>query len=113
MPAKSKLGQNFLRDSEAIERIVAALGDLTSRTVIEIGPGQGAITGLLATRAKHVIAVELDHDLAIRLRMQFPQDKVTVVERDVLDFDFVKANTESGSPDERLIIVGNLPYYIT
>jgi len=113
MPPKSKLGQNFLRDSHAIEQIVAALGDLTGRTVIEIGPGQGAITGLLATRAKHVIAVELDHDLAIRLRVQFPVDKVTVVEHDVLDFDFIQASAQAGSPEERLIIVGNLPYYIT
>lgn len=113
MPAKSKLGQNFLRDAQAIERIVAALGDLTDRTVIEIGPGQAAITDLLAARARHVIAVELDHDLAIRLREKFPPERVTVAEQDVLDFDFAAALCQHGRKGERLIVVGNLPYYIT
>lgn len=113
MPAKSKLGQNFLRDSHAVERIVAALGDLVDRTVVEIGPGQGAITGVLAARAKHVIAVELDHDLALPLRVRFPPEKFSVVEQDVLAFDFAAASAEHGSPGERFSVVGNLPYYIT
>lgn len=113
MPAKSKLGQNFLRDPHAVERIVAALGDLSGRTFVEIGPGQGAITGALAARAKHVVAVELDLELAIRLRVQFPPEKVTVVEQDVLKFDFAAARAEYASADERLSVVGNLPYYIT
>jgi len=51
MPLKPKLGQNFLNDPQAAERIVASLGDLTGRTVVEIGPGAGAITGALAARA--------------------------------------------------------------
>jgi 16S rRNA (adenine1518-N6/adenine1519-N6)-dimethyltransferase len=113
MPAKSKLGQNFLRDPHAVERIAAALGDVSGRTVVEIGPGRGAITGALAARAKHVIAVEVDHDLAIRLRVQFPPEKLTVVELDVLEFDFAAAMVEHGSARERLRVVGNLPYYIT
>ena len=113
MPAKSKLGQNFLRDPHAIERIVAALGDISGHTVVEIGPGRGAITGALAARAKHVIAVELDHDLAIRLRVQFPPEKLTVVEQDVLEFDFAAALAAHSSASERLCVVGNLPYYIT
>lgn len=113
MPAKSKLGQNFLRDTQAIERIVAALGDLTDRTVVEIGPGQAAITELLAARARHVMAVELDHDLAIRLRVKFSPERVTVVEQDVLDFDFAAALAQFCSASERLMVVGNLPYYIT
>lgn len=113
MPSKPKLGQNFLRDSQAIERIAAALGDLKDRTVVEIGPGQGAITGALAARAEHVIAVEVDHELALRLRVQFPPDKVTVIEQDVLAFDFAEALAEHASPGERLKVAGNLPYYIT
>lgn len=113
MPPKSKLGQNFLRDPQAVERIVAALGELSGRTVIEIGPGQGAITGALAARAKHIIAVELDHELAIRLRVQFPSEKVTVVEQDVLEYDFAAARANRASAGERLSVVGNLPYYIT
>jgi 16S rRNA (adenine1518-N6/adenine1519-N6)-dimethyltransferase len=110
MPAKPKLGQNFLNDTQAVERIVAALGDVSGRTVVEIGPGGGAITGALAVRASHVIAVELDHELALRLRVHFSPNKVTVAEQDVLDFDFAKAATTAG---ERLRMVGNLPYYIT
>ena len=60
MPKKPKLGQNFLTDDSARNRIVAALGDLAQRTVLEIGPGHGAITDLLAPRARRLILVELD-----------------------------------------------------
>jgi 16S rRNA (adenine1518-N6/adenine1519-N6)-dimethyltransferase len=112
MPAKPKLGQNFLNDADAIQRIAASFGDLTGRTVIEVGPGQGAITEALAARAGHVVAVELDHDLALGLRVQFPPERVTVVEQDVLGFDFAAAQAESGA-SERLLVAGNLPYGIT
>ena len=113
MPTKPKLGQNFLDDAQAVERIVAALGDVSGRTVIEIGPGGGAITGTLAARAQHVVAVELDHDLAVQLRAQFSPSaykQITVVEQDVLNFDFAEAAAAAG---ERLRVVGHLPYYIT
>ena len=111
MPVKPKLGQNFLVDSEAIQRIAASIGDLTGRTVVEIGPGRGAITAALAARAAHVLAVELDRELAAGLRVQFlDSDRVTVVEQDVLQFDFAAASAAAG---ERLLVVGNLPYGIT
>jgi 16S rRNA (adenine1518-N6/adenine1519-N6)-dimethyltransferase len=110
MPAKPKLGQNFLNDADAIQRIAASLGDLTGRTVVEVGPGRGAITGALAARAAHVLAVELDHELALHLRAQFPAERVTVVEQDVLGYDFAAASVAAG---ERLLVVGNLPYGIT
>ena len=110
MPVKPKLGQNFLHDADAIQRIATSIGDLTGRTVVEIGPGGGAITEALAARAAHVVAVELDHDLAIRLQVHFPPDRVTVVEQDVLQFDFKAASEAAG---ERLLVVGNLPYNIT
>jgi 16S rRNA (adenine1518-N6/adenine1519-N6)-dimethyltransferase len=110
MPAKSRLGQNFLHDPQAVQRIVAALGDLSGRTVVEIGPGRGAITGALAGRAGLVLAIELDRELASRLRAAFPPERVTVVSQDVLDFDFAAASAATG---ERLAVVGNLPYYIT
>jgi len=117
MPAKPKLGQNFLVDTEAIQRIAASIGDLTGRTVVEIGPGRGAITATLAARAAHVLAIELDHDLALHLRVQFASDRVTVVEQDVLDFDFEKARADfaaaSAAAGERLLVIGNLPYGIT
>jgi 16S rRNA (adenine1518-N6/adenine1519-N6)-dimethyltransferase len=113
MPAKPRLGQNFLNDTQAVERIAASLGDLSGRTVIEIGPGAGAITGALAARAAHVVAVELDPGLAAHLRAIFPPEgkaRVTVVEQDVLRFDFAAASAAAG---QRLAVVGNLPYYIT
>jgi 16S rRNA (adenine1518-N6/adenine1519-N6)-dimethyltransferase len=113
MPVKPKLGQNFLHDAQAIQRIVDSLGDLTGRTVVEIGPGRGAITGALASRASHVLAVELDTQLAAQLRAEFSPERVTVVEQDVLHFDFEKACAEFATADNRLLVVGNLPYYMT
>jgi 16S rRNA (adenine1518-N6/adenine1519-N6)-dimethyltransferase len=114
MAAKPKLGQNFLRDPQAIQRIAASLGDLSTRTVVEIGPGKGAITDLLATKAKHLIAVELDRELAWNLQERFLPEKgfpnVTVTRQDVLQFDFAAAASNAG---QRLLVVGNLPYYIT
>ena len=113
MPAKSKLGQNFLHDQAAIERIANALGDLSARTVVEIGPGLGAITERLAARAARLIAVEFDHQLVLRLRVRFgdrPQNNVEVVEQDVLQFDFAAAAAHAR---QRLALAGNLPYYIT
>jgi 16S rRNA (adenine1518-N6/adenine1519-N6)-dimethyltransferase len=108
MPPKSRLGQNFLRDQTACARIASALGPLAGRTVVEIGPGQGAITHLLAAEAGHLIAVELDHSLALQLRVALPS--VEVVEQDVLEFDFAAAAEKAGG---KLLVVGNLPYYIT
>jgi 16S rRNA (adenine1518-N6/adenine1519-N6)-dimethyltransferase len=110
MRARPKLGQNFLDDAGAAERIVSALGDLSGRTVVEIGPGAGAITGTLAARAGHVLAVELDRELARQLRLQFDPARVTVIEQDVLEFDFAAASQGAG---EHLPVVGNLPYGIT
>lgn len=108
--SKSKLGQNFLCDPQAAQRIVAALGDISGRTVVEIGPGRGAITEALAAKAGHLIAVELDPELAAALRGHFSRERVTVAEQDVLEFDFAAAAAAAGT---RLRVVGNLPYYIT
>lgn len=110
MSAKSRLGQNFLRDLRAAERIAGALGDLAACTVVEIGPGRGAITEILAAKAAHVLAVELDSALAAELRARLPAGRVTVVEQDVLQFDFAQAAAQAGA---RLRVAGNLPYYIT
>jgi 16S rRNA (adenine1518-N6/adenine1519-N6)-dimethyltransferase len=119
--AKSKLGQNFLRDQQAIRRIVAALGDCTDRTVIEIGPGMGAITGELAQKAGKVLALEFDRELASRLSAELSGEgaeqgtvavgsNVEIRTIDVLSFDFAAASAAAG---QRLIVAGNLPYYIT
>jgi 16S rRNA (adenine1518-N6/adenine1519-N6)-dimethyltransferase len=110
MPSKPRLGQNFLRDAQAIQRIANALGDLSNETVVEIGPGQGAITRALALKTARITAVELDPNLAAHLRNQFPQERVTVVQGDVLGFDFTAHSAAAG---RRLVVAGNLPYYIT
>jgi len=110
MPAKPRLGQNFLNDSQAIQHIAASLGDLSGRTVVEIGAGAGAITSALVARAAHVLAVELDAGLAAHLRTQFPAEKLTVQQQDVLTFDFAAAAAQAAQP---LLVFGNLPYYIT
>jgi 16S rRNA (adenine1518-N6/adenine1519-N6)-dimethyltransferase len=112
VPPKSRLGQNFLCDQQAIRRIVAALGDLTSRTVVEIGPGQGAITRELATKAAKLIALEVDPALAAHLSASYGQSapNVSVETIDVLAFDFAAASAVAA---QKLIVVGNLPYYIT
>ncbi len=119
MPSKSRLGQNFLRDPQAIRRIVAALGDCTGRTVVEIGPGMGAITRELAAKAGKVLALEVDAALAASLSAEFAGNtagraaagtNVQIETVDVLAFDFVAASVAAR---ERLIVAGNLPYYIT
>jgi 16S rRNA (adenine1518-N6/adenine1519-N6)-dimethyltransferase len=108
-PRKPKLGQNFLVDDQARHRIAAALGDLSGRTVVEIGPGHGAITDILAPRAKRLIALELDRSLAAELSFRYrEQPHVTILETDVLKTDLAAL-----APGETVDVIGNLPYYIT
>jgi 16S rRNA (adenine1518-N6/adenine1519-N6)-dimethyltransferase len=109
MPQKAKLGQNFLVDRGARSRIVEALGDISVKTVVEIGPGKAAITELLAGKAGRLIAVELDRELAPKLAERFAGPQIEVIERDILTVDL--ASLRQG--DEKLLVVGNLPYYIT
>ncbi|MGA7525218.1 MAG: 16S rRNA (adenine(1518)-N(6)/adenine(1519)-N(6))-dimethyltransferase RsmA [Acidobacteriaceae bacterium] len=110
-PQRPKLGQNFLVSPTAQAAIADALGDLTHRTVVEIGPGRGAITTLLAPRARRLILIELDRDLSARLRTQFAdRPSIEILQQDILTTDLAALRS---NPDERLQIVGNLPYYIT
>jgi 16S rRNA (adenine1518-N6/adenine1519-N6)-dimethyltransferase len=119
---KPKLGQHFLRDEAAAQKIVEALGDVSQKTVLEIGPGTGALTRRLVARARRVIAIEFDKVLAAQLRMRFAlATNIEIIEGDVLaiDFDTIfgpkPGNSRPGleySP-EPAKVVGNLPYYIT
>jgi len=110
MPHKPKLGQNFLIDHAASLAIVEALGDISNRTVVEIGPGHGVITGLLAARCARLICIELDTSLVKALRFHFrEQSHVEIVEADVLKADLAALI----APAEKISIAGNLPYYIT
>lgn len=119
---KPKLGQHFLTNDAAGLRIVEALGDVSQRTVLEIGPGRGAITSLLARRVRRLIAIELDRVLAAQLRMKFAlYPNVEVIEGDVLAIDFATLfGPKPGASRPGLVqapdpvpVVGNLPYYIT
>lgn len=119
---KPKLGQHFLTDTIAQIRIVEALGDIQQATVLEIGPGRGALTSLLVRRARRVIAVETDRVLAAQLRMKFSlTPNIEIIEGDILAVDF---NTLFGPKPgsmrpgmepaiEKVRVIGNLPYFIT
>jgi 16S rRNA (adenine1518-N6/adenine1519-N6)-dimethyltransferase len=120
--SKPKLGQHFLASDSAVQRILEAVGDVSDSTVLEIGPGRGALTAMLAARARRLIAIELDRVLAAQLRMQFGQTpNVEIIEGDILAMDF---DTIFGPKPglqrpgltvepEPVHVVGNLPYYIT
>ncbi|MGB8006641.1 MAG: rRNA adenine dimethyltransferase family protein, partial [Terriglobales bacterium] len=119
---KPKLGQHFLASEAAGQRIIEALGDLSEATVLEIGPGKGALTDLLARRARRLIAVELDRVLSAQLRMKFNmQPNVEIIEGNILtlELDTVfgakpgSLRTGLNFAPEPARVVGNLPYYIT
>jgi 16S rRNA (adenine1518-N6/adenine1519-N6)-dimethyltransferase len=113
-PHKPKLGQNFLVDDAARHRIADALGDLSQRTVVEIGPGHGSITDILASRAKRLIAVELDRALAAELRFRFrDQSQVEILEADILTVDLAQLSGPQSAGKDKIDVLGNLPYYIT
>jgi 16S rRNA (adenine1518-N6/adenine1519-N6)-dimethyltransferase len=107
---------------EAAVRIVDALGDASESTVLEIGPGRGILTSLLAKRARRLIAVEVDRVLAAQLRLKFGMAKnVEILEADVLAIDFDSLfgpKPGLGQPGiefkpQPVRVIGNLPYYIT
>jgi 16S rRNA (adenine1518-N6/adenine1519-N6)-dimethyltransferase len=110
MTRKPKLGQHFLVDDRARHAIADGLGDMRERTVIEIGPGHGAITSILAERCKRLIAIEFDPALAAELRFRYrEQPQVEIVEADVLQVDLAALVPDGETAD----VIGNLPYYIT
>lgn len=117
MPKKPKLGQNFLIDQAASHRIAEALGDTSARTLVEIGPGHGAITALLAPRCARLHCIEFDPALARELTFKFrEQPHVTIHHADILTTDlalFLPTEPEAGASRLSLDVVGNLPYYIT
>ncbi len=104
---RKRFGQHFLTDSATIGQIVAAIQPRDSETIVEIGPGRGAISDPLSRLAGEFHAIELDRDLATVLRKRFAaQMNVTIHEGDVLNFDFATLGSD-------LRIVGNLPYNIS
>jgi 16S rRNA (adenine1518-N6/adenine1519-N6)-dimethyltransferase len=113
---RKRFGQHFLADRNIIDAIVDAINPQPGDHMVEIGPGLAALTQPLVERLGHLTVVELDRDLAVRLR-QHPQ--LTVVESDVLKVDFTQFPSAQAAIDsgamvpKRLRVVGNLPYNIS
>lgn len=106
---RKRLGQSFLEDLNIVRKIVALAEPATDETVVEIGAGLGFMTEELAKRAGRVIAIEVDPLLASILRERFiGQERVEVVQMDVLKYDF-----SSASAGGRIKVVGNIPYHIS
>jgi 16S rRNA (adenine1518-N6/adenine1519-N6)-dimethyltransferase len=107
--ARKRFGQHFLHDSGVIERIVAAFNPRPEETIVEIGPGRGALTLPLLERAQVLHAIELDRDLAARLpALAASRGQLVLHQADALRFDFVAL-----AQRQRLRVIGNLPYNIS
>src|SRR5688572_569558 len=103
---RKRFGQHFLVDESVIAAIVAAIAPRRGDSMVEIGPGLEALTRPLAGALDHLHVIEIDRDIAARLRTSLPGERVTVHEGDALDFDF-------GGLGPGLRVVGNLPYNIS
>ncbi len=106
MIARKRFGQHFLHDPAVLRRIVDAVAAVPDDIVVEIGPGEGALTRLLLARLDRLDAIEIDRDLAGRLGEEFSEDRLKIIRADVLEHDF-------SSFPAGLRIVGNLPYNIS
>ncbi len=105
--ARKRFGQNFLTDRRVIEQIVASIAPSADDRLVEIGPGQAALTGPLLARCPGLTAIEIDRDLAALLRQRLPQ--LTLIEADALTYDFRRLRGDGAL----LRLVGNLPYNIS
>jgi 16S rRNA (adenine1518-N6/adenine1519-N6)-dimethyltransferase len=113
--ARKRFGQHFLTDGGIIDAIVDAIAPVAGQPMAEIGPGLAALTQPLVERLGHLTVIELDRDLAVRLR-EHPQ--LSVVESDVLKVDFRALATQmlakaTAAPLSKIRVVGNLPYNIS
>lgn len=114
--ARKRFGQNFLHDQNVIHHIVAAIDPKAGQYLLEIGPGLGALTEPVADLIDHLTVVELDRDLAERLRHHpFLHSKLTVIEQDALRFDFRDYfdSLKLREQGKRARVFGNLPYNIS
>jgi 16S rRNA (adenine1518-N6/adenine1519-N6)-dimethyltransferase len=107
---RKRFGQHFLHDAGVLRRIVAAVAPRAGEPLVEIGPGEGALTFPLLDTGATLTVIELDRDLAARLRA-LAHPRLRVIESDVLDVDFAALAMELGGTPLRL--VGNLPYNVS
>lgn len=104
--ARKRFGQNFLSDPNIVRKIIDAIRPQPGQTIVEIGPGLGAMTAPLLDKLDHLHVVEIDRDLIARLHQQYSPERLSIHEGDALKFDFATL----GAP---LRVVGNLPYNIS
>ena len=107
-PVLKKFGQHFLSDQKILTAIVEALAPSPSDTVVEVGPGRGSLTDILAERSARVIAVEIDRALVAQLREKY-RDRPTV---EIVEGDFLETDL-SALAGKDFLLIGNVPYYIT
>ncbi|MFT6990805.1 MAG: 16S rRNA (adenine1518-N6/adenine1519-N6)-dimethyltransferase [Paraglaciecola sp.] len=108
--ARKRFGQNFLHDNYVIDQIVTVIGPQKDQHMVEIGPGLGALTEPVCELVDALTVIELDRDLATRLRTHpFMASKLTIIEADALKYDY----SQLLSDDKPLRIFGNLPYNIS
>lgn len=111
---KKSLGQNFLVDVNIIHKIIDASQIDDHTGVIEVGPGMGSLTEQLAKRAKKVMSFEIDQRLIPVLKETLaPYDNITIINEDILKADIAKAVETYLSDCDKIMVVANLPYYIT
>lgn len=114
LSAKKSLGQNFIIDTNILSNIVQAGAVDKDTTVIEVGPGIGALTEQIAKKAKEVFAFEIDDRLLPVLDDTLsPYDNITVFHEDILKVDFDEFQKKYLQDCTRLVVIANLPYYIT
>lgn len=106
---KKSLGQNFLRDGNVARKIVAAIGPGGKDILLEIGPGEGALTTYLVDKAEHLIVVDVDDRVAAHMTLLFG-GRIEVIHQDILDVDLGRISRRFG---RRLRVAGNIPYNIT
>lgn len=107
--ARKRFGQNFLHDDYVIGNIVSAINPVDGENLVEIGPGLGALTDPVCEEVSKLTVVELDRDLAERLRHHpFHGSKLTIVEKDALKLDFSTLLPDMPDPEGKLRVFGNL-----
>ncbi|MEY2928943.1 MAG: S-adenosylmethionine-6-N,N-adenosyl (rRNA) dimethyltransferase [Pseudomonadota bacterium] len=104
--AKKKFGQNFLKDAAIIHSIIQSINPLPNDLLIEIGPGLGALTKPLLEKTNRLLAIELDRDIVSWMENEYSKKNITIFNEDVLNFNFNQF-------DQKIRIVGNLPYNIS
>ena len=119
--AKKRFGQNFLHDDQVLQKLIRAIGPKKNDFMLEIGPGQGALTDYLIREIKPLTAVEIDRDLIVLLNKKYTPEQLHLIQSDILKFDLKKLDRKFesivGAPlagaHPKIRVVGNLPYNIS